>query len=96
MVINLVKDLARKGYNVYCDNFYSSPSLFLQLYTMGFGACGTARIDRRGIPSEFQKGKLKKGEMMTYRDGPLMGLKWMDKRQVVMLSTIHDNTMIEK
>ena len=96
VVLQLIQHLAGKGYNLYCDNFYSSPNLFLQLHTMGIGACGTARIDRRRIPPEFQKAKLKKGEMMTYNDGPLMGLKWMDKRQVVMLSTIHDATVVEK
>ena len=90
IVINLVKDLAGKGYNIYGDNFYSSPTLFLQIYTMGFRACETAGT------AHFQKGKLKKGEMMTYRDGPLMGLKWMDKRQVVVLSTIYDDSMVEK
>ena len=96
VVLHLTKDLVGKGYHVYCDNFYSSPSLFLQLHTMGIGACGTARIDRRGVPLHFQKAKLQKGEIMTYNDGPLMGLKWQDKRQVVMLSTIHDATIIEK
>ena len=63
---------------------------------MGIGACGTARIDRQGIPKDFQKAKLEKGEILAYNEGPLMGLKWMDKRQVVMLSTIHDATVIEK
>ena len=45
VVVQLTKDLAGKGYDMYCDNFYSSPGLFLQLHKMGIGACGIARID---------------------------------------------------
>lgn len=38
------------GYNVYVDNFYTSPKLFKDLYNMNFGACGTYRDNRRGCP----------------------------------------------
>ena len=96
VVMSLVHKLANKGYHLYVDNFYSSPKLFHELYKMKIGACGTVRIDRRGIPPDFQKTKLHKGDIMTFKDGPLMGLKWMDKRQVAMLSTIHDDTTIDK
>ena len=63
---------------------------------MGIGACGAVIIDRHGLPLDFQKAKLHKGEIMTCKDGPLMGLKRMDKRKVAMLSTIHDDTLIDK
>ena len=96
VVMELIKKLANKGYHLYCDNFYSSPHLFHQLYSIGTGACGTVRIDRRGLPLDFQKLKLHKGDITTFKDGALTGLKWMDKRQVTMLSTIHDDEMIDK
>lgn len=96
VVMKLINGLLCKGYHLYCDNFYSSPTLFRQLYSMGTGACGTVRIDRRGLPLDFQKTKLRKGDIMTFKNGPLMGLKWMDKRQVAMLSTIHDDATINK
>ena len=96
VVMELVKKLTNKGYHLYCDNFYSSPKLFHQLYKLGIGACGTVRLDRRGLPIDFKKAKLLKGEITTFRDGNLMGLKWMDKRQVSMISTIHDDTIIDK
>ena len=52
VVMDLVNhhDLAQMGYIVFTDNFYSSPALFKDLSDHGFGACGTARKDRRGIP----------------------------------------------
>ena len=82
VVLQLIQDHVGKGYHLYCDKFYmySSPNLFLQLHTMGISACGTARIDRQQIATDFQKVKSQKGEMMTYNNGPLMGLKWMDNR----------------
>ena len=44
VVMQLVDDerLEGKGYIVFTDNFYTSPSLFQDLTEKGFGACGTA------------------------------------------------------
>ena len=52
VVMELVDDvrLQHKGYVVVTDNYYSSPELFHNLASKGFGACGTVRKDRRGIP----------------------------------------------
>ena len=96
VVTGLLTGLEHKGYHVYFDNFYTSPSLCKHLHTVGFGSCGTVRLDRRNIPDTFKSAILKKGEIATYRDDELFGLKWKDKRVVSMLSTIHDDTMISK
>ena len=66
------------------------------LLTFGFGSCGTVRIDRRNIPATFKVAVPKKGEIATYRDGDLLGLKWKDKRLASMLLTIHDDSMVTK
>ena len=43
------------------------------------------------------KAALKKGETIsTQIDSSMMVLKWMDKRPVVMLSTIHDDSFVTK
>ena len=81
---------------MYFDNFYTSPALCKRLLTLGFGGCGTVRLDRRNIPQSFKKAAPKKGEVATYRDGDVFGLKWLDKRFVSMLSTIHDDSMVSK
>ena len=47
----VLSGLENKGYHVFTDNFYSSPILSSELYDSGFEACGTVRIDRKGIPS---------------------------------------------
>ena len=92
-MLYLTKHLWNKGHHVYCDNFYTSPSICLKLEEQGTGCCGTARINRKGIPKAFQQRKLKKGEMVTYQDGPITGVKWMDKRVVTALSTVHSGGM---
>ena len=94
VVLDLLTGLEGKGHHIYFDNFYTSLSLCKQLFKLGYGSCGTVRINRRGIPRDFQAAKLKKGETTTFRDGRILGLKWMDKRLVSMISTIHDDSMI--
>ena len=94
VVLSLCSDLKLKGYHVYFDNFYTSPDLCRRLLENGFGSCGTVRTNRRGIPKTFREKKLKKGEVTTYNDGQILGLKWMDKRPVAVLTTIHDNSMM--
>ena len=55
VVMKLIEGLESKGHHVYMDNYYSSPTLFLDLDEKGFGACGTVSINRRGMPIEWQK-----------------------------------------
>ena len=87
----VLKGLEGKGHHVYTDNYYSSPALFRNLRDLGFGACGTVHVNRRGLPAAM-KATLAKGETTSALiDETMMALKWMDKRPVCMLTTIHDN-----
>ena len=85
-----------KGIFAVHRHFYSSPALFRELTERGFGACGTARKDRRGIPTFIRHTGLKKGEIVSSVDDGVLSLKWRDKRDVTMLSTFHDAHMVEK
>ena len=38
IVLKLVEELHHKGHHLYCDNYYTSPALFLALRNLGFGA----------------------------------------------------------
>ena len=86
------------------DNYYTSPSLFLELTNNGIGACGTARTDRKGMPTLWKQkqGKhsnsLQKSEIRTefLKNGKLLALQWEDKRLITMLSSIHDSSMVTK
>ena len=85
------QQLLNKGYIVFTDNFYSSPALFKDLTDHGFGACGTARKKTQGIPKSISDARLKKGEVLSSRDGSVLSLVWRDK---LMLSTFHDDSMV--
>lgn len=95
--MNLVDEdrLRHKGYIVYMDNFYSSPALFKELVSIEFAACGTARKNHRGIPPTVTFANLHKGEVCSTREEGILSLKWKDKCDVLMLSTFHDNTMVD-
>ena len=96
VVVSLLEGLEGRGHHVYMDNYYTAPALFTELRDLGFGACGTVRVNRRGLPPEI-KMTLAKGDMTSMQvDESMMALKWMDKRPVSMLSTIHDNSMTTK
>ena len=96
VVVGLLTGLENKGYHVYFDNFYTSPTLCKRLLTLGFGSCGTVRLDRRNIPATFKAAAPKKGVIATYHDEAILRLKWKDKRFVSMLSTIHGDSMVSK
>ncbi|CAI7992357.1 PiggyBac transposable element-derived protein 4, partial [Geodia barretti] len=61
VVLRLVEPISGLGHHIYMDNFYTSPALFLRLRSLGFGACRTLRLTRRGVPAEA-KMRLEKGE----------------------------------
>ncbi|KAM3837926.1 piggyBac transposable element-derived protein 4-like [Diretmus argenteus] len=80
------------GYHVYVDNFYTSPKLFLDLASLKFGACGTYRENRKGVPRDRANALTKKsvrGSIRWIREGSLVFVKWMDTREVSVCSTIH-------
>ncbi|GFO08496.1 PiggyBac transposable element-derived protein 4 [Plakobranchus ocellatus] len=53
---------------------------------------GTVRSNRIGLPKRLMNTKLAKGELDYRRKDNMVALKWRDKRDVTMLSTIHDPT----
>ena len=61
---------------------------------LGFGACGTVRLNRRGLPERIKaQSTMSKGDVQSVSKDGLLAVKWMDKRQVTMISTIHDDSM---
>ncbi|CAH1239258.1 PGBD4 [Branchiostoma lanceolatum] len=94
IVSQLVEPYLQKGHTLYCDNYYTSPQLFLDLSDGGMNACGTMR-NRKGIPKEFKDAKLKTpGEKLCMANDPLLGMKYRDRRDVKMLSTAHSAKMV--
>ncbi|KAJ8349352.1 hypothetical protein SKAU_G00244820 [Synaphobranchus kaupii] len=87
VVMTLLAPHLGKGHVLYVDNWYSSPTLFQHLLHQGTGACGTVRLNRRGMPT-FPK-KMKRGEVTFRENGTQLAVKWQDKRDVNFLTTVH-------
>lgn len=87
--------LLDRGHHVYMDNYYTSPELFEELHYRDTFACGTCRSNRKNMSKAVSAAKLKKGEAVFRRSGPLLCFKWHEKRDVTMLSTIHEACMVE-
>ena len=85
-------NLLNKGHILYLDNFYSSPYLFDHLAAEGTMSVGTVRLNRKEMPKAL-KIKLKRDEAIYRQRDNLLAMKWVDKRDVAMLSTVHTNTM---
>lgn len=93
-------DILRKGHHVYMDNYYNSPALLEELLERETLGCGTVRKNRKGLPQSLVRANLKNaGDACVRRkpfeqlpSGGLLCVKWVDKRAVTMLSTIHGAT----
>lgn len=98
VVCTLAEPFKDQGYDLYIDRFYSSPELAEELGKMGISVTGTVQTNRRGIPKAWKKKKKRpRGSVQAIRsddgNGKLLLLTWMDKRQIMMLSTKHTTTM---
>lgn len=92
VVLDLMSGLEHLGLDLYTDNYYTSPELYLELYNRGVNACGTVRTNRRGYPKELVH-KSKTGKERGFYDyrskGPLLAVVWFDRRYINFLSTLH-------
>ena len=82
------------GHHVYFDNYYNSPDLIELLYKRKTHACGTVRKNQKSLPIAVTQAKLKQGETVFCLKNNLLALKWMDKREVYILSGLHEATNV--
>jgi len=94
VVLNLMEPLLDKGYQLYVDNYYTSFPLAHELLRRNTTVCGTLRANRKHIPKEVVKEKLRRGGMKRMRKGRIVCLKWKDKRDVLALSSNHSGSMM--
>jgi len=89
-VLSLADQLLGKGYCITMDNFYTSPELLDILIKNKTDAYGTVRSNRRNLPDDFGKEKLKRGDVRAWQKGKMMALRWKDKKDVCVMSTVHN------
>ena len=82
------------GHHVYFDNYYNSPDLIELLYKRKTHACGPVRKNQKSLPLAVTQAKLKQGETVFCHKNNLLALKWMDKREVYILSGLLKATKV--
>ena len=94
VVMQLLQPYLNQGYKLFCDNFYTSPTLLNDLTQYGVVATGTLNINRKEVPKEIST-------IRKYADGQPRGsgyyfratgsqityTVWRDTKTVVMAST---------
>ena len=93
VVADLIQPLRDKGYHLYVDNGYTIVTLFQYLFEHSTQACGTICSNCKGYPVPVKQAKLKRGEVTAHRSNELLAMKFKDKRDVPMLTTIHNEEM---
>lgn len=91
VVQTFIEPYLGKGHTLYVDNWYTSPGLFKFLHDNQTGCCGTVRKNRKNMP-QFPP-KMEKGDIIHKQANKIMAMRWQDKRDVTLLSTIHEPVM---
>jgi hypothetical protein len=90
VVLTMLKDYLGRGHKLYVDNWYTSPTLFDYLFSKKTNACGTVRANRKEMP-KFPK--IQKGEVRHFHSNGLLAIKWCDKRDIHILTTVNSHNM---
>ncbi|GFW64096.1 piggyBac transposable element-derived protein 4 [Trichonephila clavipes] len=95
VVITLMEPLLNKGHCLTTDNFYSSPELADILIQSLTDMYGTLKSRRKVVPKELLSKKIEKGQIIAYQRGKVCVMKWMDKKAMCLISTIHNPEMVQ-
>lgn len=91
VVLHLTESLKKTGHHLYFDRFFTSVDLMIDLNKKGQGACGTVMPNRKKMPPGIKNLKLKEDhQSKTYQSTTFPNLlctAWLDKKQIIMLST---------
>jgi hypothetical protein len=74
----------------------SSPDFHNNLTEQKLNCCSTVRPNCKGMPDDFRSKtlKLKQGNVRVRKSGDMRAVVWKDKRDVHMLTNIHDPSII--
>lgn len=98
VVLRLMTNLTEMGRIVIVDNYYTSLVLAEDLLSQKTFICGTLNKIRKHLPKQVTSYKLQKGEIIGKMNKKgVKVMKWMDKRNVLMLTTCkdHDDNLID-
>ncbi|KAJ8971209.1 hypothetical protein NQ314_000811 [Rhamnusium bicolor] len=96
VVMSLCEPILNQGRTICTDNWYTSLQLAERLLDRDTYLVGIMRSNRKGIPQDVAKAKLKVDETIAMENHKgVTVLNWRDKRNVLMLSTKYSNEVVE-
>ncbi|XP_050315486.1 piggyBac transposable element-derived protein 4-like, partial [Anthonomus grandis grandis] len=95
VVMNPCQPILNCVRTVVTDNWYTNVELASKLLEKETHLLGTLKKKRKGLPREVVDKKLKIGEHLIRENAQgISVLKWRDKRDVLLLSTKHSDSMV--
>ena len=95
-VMKMCEPYLNAGRTVCTDNYYTSIPLARKLLQSETHLIGTLRANRKYLPSDVTQARLKPGEVQAAEnDDGIVVIKWKHKRDVLILSTKHDDTTVD-
>ena len=92
VVTKLCSVLYGKWHEIYFDNFFTSSELLQTLFCNKTLSCGTLKAGRRDFPKEMydkkKNNKMKRGDCVFRRRGPITAVTWMDNKPVNVVITL--------
>ncbi|XP_073412484.1 protein lin-9 homolog isoform X2 [Dendrobates tinctorius] len=92
IVWDLVQPHLDHGYHLYLDHFYTSVPLLKYLASRGTAACGIVRANQSGLPDGLRGQRLGSGESQAMCSDNVVCVRYKDKREVHVFTTIHGNS----
>ena len=95
-VIAPLESLHHQKYQLYCDNFYSSPFLLQYLLTIGVTATGAVRSNRRRVPQvkSIMQHRSTKGYYIRERGSQIVLTCWNNNQAVCSMSPPTQDTLL--
>jgi hypothetical protein len=95
VVMKLCEPLFHAGRIIVTDNYYTSLDLATRLLEKSTNLLGTLRANRKGNPKDVISRKLKRGELIAKQNEKgVTVMKWCDKRDILILSTLHGSETV--
>ncbi|KAI8503766.1 hypothetical protein Bbelb_187370 [Branchiostoma belcheri] len=86
IVSRLMEPYIQSGRTLYCDNYYTSPQLFLDLSDVKTNTSETMR-NRKGIPNAFKDATVStQQQKFCMTNGTLLAMKYKDRRDLKMFT----------
>ena len=98
-IVRKLSQFLPAGHVIYLDSFYTTPALCTELFDRRIGVCGTVSQNHRGMPNALKDSsiKLKEGDKPVFRyKSPVLACLFIDKKNVRLLSTVHNQEVFQK